>query len=198
MSNYTKDELNEASKQAWAKLSKNCSVQRKPKFRVIHTHLGCAVWDEIRKMRKKLENNFLLIDCRDNDLRCFHPRAVQIYEQSGNRSNEYFLQTEKFTTKLAKILLKKACQNRYNVVIITHKNPKATLKILKNYKTKLKIIIEKNISTSINQFYSSWDYYLGEFLKRQRADFIPIFLDSFTLCSHIKKNRKKLKNYGRI
>lgn len=126
--NINKELFNEV----WERTKKKyVTSQEQPKSYVLGGQSGSGKSYLIKEVREQLNNNVIVIN--GDDFRRFHPDYEKLQKEQGKDSPKF---TAKFAGEMTEAILKKAIDEKYNIVIEgtfrTSETPLRTLKQLKD------------------------------------------------------------------
>lgn len=134
------------------------SCQNKPKSYILGGQSGAGKSLLIEKIKAETSNNILIINA--DDFRRYHPEYKNFQNSDIENSPKF---TAKFAGEVAEIILKKAIDNKFNVLMEgtfrTKETPLKTLSLLKDYG------YETNVYIKATPKKESWNNCLERFDK---------------------------------
>lgn len=148
----------------WERTKKRyVTSQEKPKAYVLGGQSGSGKSYLIKEVREELNNNVIVIN--GDDFRRFHPDYEKLQEEQGKDSPKF---TAEFAGKMTESILKKAIDEKYNIVIEgtfrTSETPLRTLKQLKDS------AYETNVYIKATPKQQSWENCLERYNKMLELD----------------------------
>ena len=114
LANFSELEKNNAIKKLWNDIKKSSDIttQHEPKAYMIGGQPGAGKTRSTEKLEEQYDYNILKIDM--DNYREFHPNYEQINHVYGKEASLY---TNKFAAEVRDAIMKRALDNKYNVII---------------------------------------------------------------------------------
>lgn len=177
---YTQDQVNTIANELWDKLTKKCSRQEKPQLWIIGGQPGAGKSSSKRKIESNLNSNIINIDY--DEIRAKHPNAKKLYQKGKEDSSDYSVRTNQFAKEVGNILIKRAAENNYNIMIEKTMNKsssvKELIKQLPNHDVNISVVT-CNAVNSKNSVYARYQMAKYKFENNSRTNEPPRFIESY-------------------